>query len=107
MTTNKQKFLRQHDLPSDTSLSFDDMERLSGMPKEALKKVYDKGMGAYYTNPQSVRLKGSYVKNVIAPMRYKLGPHRWASARVYAFLMKTKKVFFGADRHIAEEYNLL
>lgn len=64
-------------------------------------------MGAYYSNPLSVRMKGSYVKNVKAPMSYKLGAHQWASARVYAFLMKTKKVFYGADKHIAEQYGLL
>jgi hypothetical protein len=28
-------------------------------------------------------------------------------ARVYAFVQKTKKVFYGADRHIAESYGLL
>jgi hypothetical protein len=28
-------------------------------------------------------------------------------ARVYAFVMKTPKVFRGADKHIAEEYGLL
>jgi hypothetical protein len=28
-------------------------------------------------------------------------------ARVYAFVMKTAKVFRGADKHIAEEYSLL
>jgi hypothetical protein len=28
-------------------------------------------------------------------------------ARVYAFVQKTKKVFYGADRHIAESFSLL
>jgi hypothetical protein len=107
MATNKQKFLRLHNLPPNTSLSFFDMEKLSGFPVEALKEVYSKGEGAYYSNPLSVRMKGSFVKNVKAPMSRKLSPEQWAGARVYAFLMKTKKVFYGADKHIAEKYGLL
>lgn len=107
MPTNKQRFLKLHNLPSDTSLSIEQMSELSGFPEEALEKVYEKGLGAYHTNPLSVRMKGSFKKNVDAPMSKKLSAHQWAGARVYAFLMKTKKVFHKADKHIAEEYGLL
>ena len=107
MPTNKQRFLKKHNLPKDTSLSFEEMSELSGFPTQALEKVYEKGLGAYHTNPQSVRMKGTFKKNVDAPMSMKLSAHQWGAARVYAFLMKTKKVFYGADKHIAEEYNLL
>lgn len=104
--TNREAFLRKHGLPKDTSLSLHKISTLSGMPEMALKKVYTKGLGAYHTNPQSVRLKGSFKKGV-APMSMKLSPQQWAYARVFAFVMKTKKVFYGADRHIAEDYGLL
>lgn len=77
------------------------------MPVGALRKVYEKGLGAYHTNPQSVRLKGSFKKGVNAPMSQKLSPQQWAMARVYAFVMKTPKVFYGADKQIAEDYKLL
>jgi hypothetical protein len=77
------------------------------MPKRALEQVYQKGVGAYYTNPTSVRMQGTFEKNVAAPMSQKLSPQQWAMARVYAFVMKTKPVFHGADRHIAEEFGLL
>lgn len=107
MLTNKQRFLKLHNLPKDSSLSMEQMSELSGFPVDALIEVYEKGLGAYHTNPQSVRMKGSYKKNVDAPMSMKLSPQQWAAARVYAFLMKTKKVFHKADKHIAEKYNLL
>ena len=104
--TNREAFLKLHNLPKHKSLSLNEIAKLSKMPVSALKEVYNKGLGAYYTNPQSVRLKGSFKKNVDAPMRLKLTPQQWAYARVYAFVMKSPKVFYDADKHIAEEYNL-
>ena len=107
MQTNRIKFLKKHKLPLDTSLSIPDISRLTGFPASALRRVYNKGIGAYYSNPISVRLKGSFKKNVDAPMNMKLSPQQWAMARIFAFVMKTKKVFYGADREIAEDYNLI
>lgn len=105
--TNREDFLKKHHLPKDTHLSLQEISKLSGMPLSALKMVYNKGLGAYHTNPTSVRLKNSYMKNVPAPMEYKLSPSQWAYARVFAFVQKTPKVFYKADRHIAEMYDLI
>lgn len=105
--TNRLKFLRKHNLPPDTSLSLSEIASYSGMPVAALRKVYEKGLGAYHTNPESVRVKGTFKKDASAPLSRKLSPQQWAMARVMAFVMKTPKVFYGADRHIAEEYRLL
>lgn len=105
--TNKEEFLKKHHLPKDTHLSLHEISKLSGMPLSAIKMVYNKGLGAYHTNPTSVRLKGSYIKNIPAPLSFKLSPEQWAYARVYAFVNKSKKVFYDADRHIAEMYSLL
>lgn len=104
--TNREDFLKKHNLPKDTHLSLQEISKLSKMPLSALKMVYNKGLGAYHTNPTSVRLKGSYIKNVSAPMSYKLSPDQWAYGRVYAFVQKTPKVFYDADKHIAEMYDL-
>lgn len=106
-TTNREKFLKQHKLPRDESLSLHEIASLSHMPIAALRKVYQKGLGAYHTNPTSVRMKGSYKKGVDAPLSQKLSPQAWAMGRVFAFVMKTRKVFYGADKHIAEEHRLL
>lgn len=105
--TNRTAFLRKHNLSSDTSLSLKEIAELSGMPFSALKRVYNKGLGAYRSNPESVRLKGSFKKDPAAPLSQKLSAPQWAYARVYAFVMKTNKVFYEADRHIAEDYGLL
>jgi hypothetical protein len=107
MKTNREAFLTRHGLPADTSLSLKDISKLSGMPFSALKMVYNKGLGAYATNPESVRLKGSFKKDPSAPLSAKLSPQQWGMARVYAFVMKTPKVFREADRHIAEMYDLI
>lgn len=107
MKTNREKFLAKHDLPPDTSLSLDDISKYSGFPIKALKQVYRKGEGAYYSNPESVRLQGTFKKDPDAPLSQKLSPQQWAMARVFAFVMKTDKVFYDADREIAERYKLL
>ena len=105
--TNREAFLKKHNLPKDTQLSLHEISKLSKMPLTALRLVYNKGLGAYHTNPKSVRMKGTFQKNVEAPMSQKLSPEQWGYGRVYAFVQKTKSVFYGADRHIAEMYDLL
>lgn len=105
--TNREAFLRKHNLPKDTSLSLPEIASYSGMPVAALRKVYQKGLGAYHTNPESVRVKGTFKKDPSAPLSKKLSPQQWAQARVYAFVMKTPKVFYKADREIAEAHRLL
>ena len=113
MPTNRERFLNKHKLPKDTSLSLNEISKLSGMPFSALKMVYNKGLGAYfdpgnrYGVSTSVRLKGSFKKNVDAPLSMKLTPQQWGMGRVFAFVMKTPKVFYDADKHIAEMYDLL
>jgi hypothetical protein len=107
MKTYREKFLEKYGIPATESLSLEEIASISGMPIEALKMVYKKGIGAYYTNPISVRMKGSYRKNIDAPMRLKLSPQQWAYARVFSFVMKNPKVFYMADRHIAEKFKLV
>jgi hypothetical protein len=105
--TNRTAFLKKHGLPADYSPSMREIAKLADMPVGALRQVYQKGMGAYHTNPESVRVKGTFKKDASAPLSQKLSPQQWSMARVYAFVQKTKKVFYGADRHIAESYGLL
>ena len=84
--TNRQRFLKAYDL-EDHPYSLQELSDISHVPLVILKQVYDRGMGAVKTQPQSVRLKHSYVKNVRAPRSAKLSPHQWASGRTYSFLM--------------------
>ncbi len=58
---------------------------------ETLQQVYNRGIGAYKTQPLSVRMQGSFQKFVNAPMSMKLSKEQWAMARVYSFLDGSKK----------------
>jgi hypothetical protein len=91
--TNREQFLKKHKLPKDTSLSLMEISKLSGFPLTALRLVYNKGIGAAKTT-------GITRPEVTSP-------EQWAMGRVYAFVMKTKPVFYGSDRHIAVMYNLI
>jgi hypothetical protein len=106
MATNRLKFFKIFDIPKDSSLSLEEIAQLSQMPVAALREVYKRGIGAYKTNPQSVRMKGTFEKGVNAPMSMKLSKEQWGIARVYAFVMGTPKVYGKADKDIAEKYNL-
>lgn len=107
MKTNRQRFLEKYRLPPDTTLSLDAIADLTDIPLAALKEVEKRGFGAYNSNLQSVRLKGSFVKGVDAPASMKLSPNQWARARVFSFVMKQPGTFYGADKDIAVEYKLL
>tara|TARA_B100001093_G_scaffold154154_1_gene146830 strand:+ start:167 stop:475 length:309 start_codon:yes stop_codon:yes gene_type:complete len=75
MTTYKQKFNKKFNQDKDESNSKAKMTKLTGIPKKVLDDVYDRGVGAYRNNPSSVRPQ---VKS----------EEQWATARIYAFIMK-------------------
>jgi hypothetical protein len=83
--THRENFLKSHRL-EDKSYSIAQLAKISKVPKHILLEVYRRGLGAYKTQPKSVRLKGSFVKNVDAPMSAKLSPQQWAMARIFSFL---------------------
>lgn len=110
MSTNREQVLRKLGLPKDTQLGLLDIASLTKTPYKALREVFDRGVGAWKTNPSSVRVQGSFKKDPNLkkyPRAKRLGPEQWAYARVYAFVNKTAKVFYGADRDIAVKYGLL
>jgi hypothetical protein len=90
---NSVAFKRKHNLPPSEGLSLGEIARLSGMPRPALQEVYNRGIGAYKTNPSSVRPQ---VKS----------PEQWALGRVYSFVQKKPTTFGGVDMYIAKKYNL-
>tara|TARA_R110002126_G_scaffold275971_3_gene421429 strand:+ start:322 stop:609 length:288 start_codon:yes stop_codon:yes gene_type:complete len=83
--THRQNFLKKHKL-EDKSYSLDQLSKISGVSLHTLNQVYKRGIGAYKTQPSSVRMKGTYKKGVDAPMSMKLSPQQWGMARVYSFL---------------------
>ena len=83
--THRQSFLRKYTL-EDKSYSLSELADISGYSKGTLQEVYNRGIGAYKTQPMSVRMKGTFKKFVNAPMSMKLSKEQWAMARVYSFL---------------------
>ena len=71
MATYKEKFNKKHGQKKEQSNSLTKIAKLSGIKRSALQKIYNKGIGAYKTNPGSVR------KNVKSK-------EQWAMARVYS-----------------------
>jgi len=91
--TNSAAFKKKHGIPVGEGLSLMEISKLSGMPRLALQEVFDRGVGAYKTNPESVRPSvGS--------------PEQWAFGRLYSFVMRRKSTFGGADKDIAVKYGL-
>ena len=85
--TYKQKFNKKHGQPLNQANSLEDIAKLSGYKLSGLKTVFDKGKGAYKTNPQSVRPS---VKS----------PEQWAYARVYAAVDKSSKAYKVDKTHL-------
>lgn len=88
--THREDFLKANKL-EDKGYSLPELAKISGEPLATLQEVYNRGIGAYKTNPTSVRMKGSFKKGVNAPMSKKLSKEQWALARVYSYLQKNPK----------------
>jgi hypothetical protein len=87
--TNKEEFNKRHNLPKDQSHSKSSISKISGIKMSILDEVYDRGIGAYKSNPQSVRTK-SGKKDPKAPLSAKMSKEQWAMARVYSFVNKVE-----------------
>jgi hypothetical protein len=91
-------------------LSLSTISKLADMPIAALREVEARGGAAWKTNIESVRLKKDFSKNpdiVGFPRAERLSQAQWARGRVMAFVMKTKKVYYGADNDIRLKYGLV
>jgi len=78
--TFKQKFNRKYKQPLNQSNSLSQISKLTGYKRSGLQTIYNKGIGAYRTNPQSVRPS---VRS----------PEQWAMARVYASINPSSKAY--------------
>jgi hypothetical protein len=79
--------------------------KTNNIPYTALVNVYRRGVGAWKTNPESVRLE-SGEKNYKASRAGKMGKEQWAMARVNAFIEKRNTVYYGSDNDIRLRYGL-
>ena len=74
--TFKNKFNKKHNQPKDKSNSLAQISKLSGIKLSAIKKIYNKGVGAFKT---------------AGPNRPNMTKESWAYARVYASISKGSK----------------
>ena len=89
--THRENFLRKHGLDTDKSYSLSQLAKISGVSRSILQQVYNRGIGAYKSDPNSVRMKGTFKKGVAAPMSMKLSKEQWAMARTYSYLDNNPK----------------
>ena len=73
-TTYKQRFNKKYGFEPDEPHSLTDISKISGFKKTGLETIFDKGVGAFKTNPQSVR-KGIR------------SPEQWSYGRIYSAVM--------------------
>jgi len=78
--TYKEKFNIKYKQPKGSSHSLLEISKLTGYKLSGLQTIFNKGVGAYKTNPSSVR------PNVKSP-------EQWAYARVYASINKSSKAY--------------
>ena len=75
--TYKHKFNKKYGMDKDTPHSINEISKLTGYKLAGLKIIFNKGIGAYKTNPQSVR------PNVTSP-------EQWGMSRIYSAVMGGK-----------------
>ena len=76
--TYKQKFNKKYGFNKNDSHNIKEISKLTKYKKEGLETIYDKGIGAYHSNPESVR-----------PQVH--SPEQWAMARIYASINPSSK----------------
>jgi len=84
MATWKQRFNKKYGFSKDKSHSVAEIARLTGYKYKNLLKIREKGMGAFYSNPSSVRPN---VKSAT----------QWGVARIYSAVMGGKSAKIDKD----------
>ena len=103
MPTNKEKYNAKYKFPRDTPHSKRDISKKTGIPLRILDDVFDRGVGARKTNPQSVRSATTGKKVGGKSLRGKMSAEQWGQARVYSFVMKQPGTWGKADKDLAEK----
>jgi len=100
--SHRVQFLRKFELDPKDSYSLSQLSVKSKVPVGILQEVYNRGIGAYNTNIESVRLKKDFSKNPnpAIPASARLTKEQWAFARVYSFLNRGK-TYKTADADLA------
>ena len=104
--TNKDKYNAKYKFPKGTSHSKADISKTTGIPKRILDEVFDRGVGARKSNPESVRRASDGKKVGGKSLKGKLSANAWGYGRVYSFVMKGP-TWKTADNDLAEKVRKL
>jgi hypothetical protein len=89
--TNKEKYNKKYNNGKEKSNSLFSISKATGIKKNILQEVYNRGIGAYKGNIESVRLKSGKKDYSVKDKTKKMSKEQWAMARVYGFVMENKK----------------
>jgi hypothetical protein len=89
VVTYKHKFNAKYGFQKDEAHSVAEISKLTGYKKSGLETIVQKGRGAFFSNPGSVR------PNVT-------GPDMWGRARLYSAIMGGKAARIDAKQLIKE-----
>jgi len=91
--------------PINESYSIPELSNMSGISVRYLTEIFKRGIGAARTNPESVRIKGTFQKDPDMkrfPKSSRLSEEQWGYARLYSFLNKGK-TYHTADSDIGRK----
>ena len=103
MSSNKNKFNKKYGFKLDEGHSKAEISRLTGIPRSILDQVFDRGVGARKTNPESVRSATTGKKVGGRSLKGKMSAEQWGYGRVYSFVMKQPGTWGRADKDLAEK----
>tara|TARA_R110002020_G_scaffold268488_1_gene483676 strand:- start:606 stop:905 length:300 start_codon:yes stop_codon:yes gene_type:complete len=93
--TYKQQFNKKYKQPLNKSNSLKDISRLSGYELKGIKIIFEKGKGAFKSNPQSVRPQIKALG--------KGGATAWGYSRVYASINPKSKSYKIDKSHLKKK----
>lgn len=107
MATNKEKYNKKYGFPKGTSHSKKDISKKTGIPMSILNQVYDRGVGARKSNPQSVRNATTGKKVGGKSLKGKMSAEQWGQGRIYSFITKQSGTWGRADKDLADKVKKL
>ena len=84
--TYREQYNKKYKYSKGTSHSIDDIAKTTKIKKSILQDVYNRGVGAWKTNPSSVR----NIKGVKGGSGKKMSKEAWSFGRIYSFVMGGK-----------------
>ena len=105
--TNKNKFNIKYGFKRDEPHSKSEISKITGIPKRILDEVFDRGVGARKSNPESVRQVGTGKKVGGKSLKGKMSAEQWGASRVYSFVTKQPGTWGKADKDLADKVKKL